>query len=255
MSLTAVYQNELRKTRDAVGNALRQHWQALPDYRDAQVDGFVKRVVPIVEAGQRRAVAMTDAYMANVLGVRPIGLKATDLVGPFARNGVDPMIVYARPFTTVWTSIAKIGFDAAVAKGLSRLMSTGDMDVALAARNASMAFGQASDRVAGFQRVADPSCCDFCQSLDGVKVASNSAAPLHNRCGCTVEPIEVGSPKATDFQSFSPGSVFGDVVIEEHGELGPVITNKHDSFTSESELPKDYKRMLAKSEQEFGQSS
>jgi len=252
MSLTAVYQAELKRTRDAVANALRLHWHALPDYRDAQVQNFTERVVPIVEAGQRRAVAMTDAYMSNVLGVRPVGLQATDLVGPGARRGIDPHVVYARPFTTVWTSIATIGFDAAVAKGLSRLMSTGDMDVALSARNASMAYAQQSDRVAGFMRVADPGCCDFCQSINGVKVASESAAPLHNRCGCTVEPIEVGSPAAYGFQTFSPGSVFGDSLIEEHGELGPVITNKHNQFTGESQLPADYKRMLATAEQVSG---
>jgi len=252
MSLTAVYQAELKRTRDAVANALRLHWQALPDYRDPQVRNFTERVVPIVEAGQRRAVAMTDAYMAKTLGMAPLGLQATDLVGPGARRGIDPHVVYARPFTTVWTSIATIGFDAAVAKGLSRLMSTGDMDVALSARSASQAFGASSDRVAGYLRRADPGCCDFCQSIDGAKVASADAAPLHNRCGCTVEPIEVGSSNATGFQTFSPGSTFGEMQIEEHGELGAVITDKHDKFTGLRQLPAEYKQMLAQADQVSG---
>jgi hypothetical protein len=159
------------------------------------------------------------------------------LVGPAVRNGVDPHEVYARPFTTVWTSIANIGFEAALAKGLSRLMSTADMDVALSARSASRAYGMSSDRVAGFRRVADPDCCDFCLSIDGAKCMSEDASPLHNRCGCTLEPIEVGSPAASGgFVSFAPGSQFGDTLIEDHGELGPVITNKHNHFTGPNDL-------------------
>jgi hypothetical protein len=237
MSLTAVYQQELRKTRDAVANAVRHHWQSLPAYRDEQVEPFVKRVVPLVEAGQRRAISLTDAYMSHVLKERPIGLQFDSLIGASARNGVDPATVYARPFTTVWTSIERLGFEAAVVKGLDRLMSTAEMDVALSARDASKAFGMASSRVAGFMRVADPGCCDFCQSINGVRVAREDAAPLHNRCGCTVEPIEVGSPQASgDFTSFAPGAVFGDTQIEFHGELGPVITNKHNHFTGPNDL-------------------
>lgn len=255
MSLTAVYQNELKRTRQAVADALRVHWHALPDYRDAQVEKFVNRVVPIVEAGQKRAVSMTDAYMSRQLGVAPIGLDWANLTGAGVRNGIDPHTVYARPFTTVWTSIATIGFSAAVEKGLSRLMSTGDMDVALSARDASRAYGMTSDRVAGFRRVADPGCCDFCLSIDGAKVLSDSPAPLHNRCGCTVEPIEVGSSDAHGFLSFAAGAVFGDTLIEEHGELGPVITDKAYEFTSEADLPSHYKHVLAKAEQSFGQSA
>jgi len=237
MSLTAVYQNELKKTRTYVADAVRMHWNALPDYRDNNVEPFVDRVVPLVIAGQRRAVTMTDAYMSHVLKTKPIGLDFESLMGSAVRNGVDPHEVYKRPFTTVWTSIATIGFEAAVVKGLSRLMSTADMDVALSARDASRAYGMSSDRVAGFRRVADPGCCDFCQSIDGAKVASESAAPLHNRCGCTVEPIEVGSPAASGgFVSFTAGSEFGDTLIEDHGELGPVITNKHNHFTGPNDL-------------------
>jgi hypothetical protein len=253
MSLTAAYQLELKRTRQAVSDALRQQWLALPDYRDGQVDKFVQRVVPIVEAGQRRAVSMTDAYMSRSLGVQPIGLQPTDLIGPAVRNGISPDVVYKRPFETVWRSIETLGFSAAVGYGLSRLVSTGSMDVAMSARDASRAYGRASDRVAGFRRVAHPNCCAFCTSIDGAKVNSEWAAPLHNNCSCTLEPIGVGSSDAHGFETFAIGAVFGGALIEEHGELGPVITNKHDAFTGVDDLPEHYRRQLAHAKQELGQ--
>ena len=251
MSLTAVYQNELKRTRTAVANALRTNWRALPDYRDGQVDRFVGRVVPLVEAGQRRAVTLTDAYLSKKLGVQPLGLQATDLVGAAVRKGMDPSVVYARPFTTVWTSIEKIGFNAAVEKGLSRLMSTADMDVALSTRAAAGAYSAQSGRANGFYRRADPGCCDFCLSIDGAFVLNADASPLHNRCGCTLE--EADGRGSAEFPSFAPGSVIGDMRIEDHGELGALITAKADNFTSLADLPSHYKHVLAVAEKEFGQ--
>jgi hypothetical protein len=41
---------------------------------------------------------------------------------------------------------------------------------------------------------------------------------------------------AQDFGSFAPGEEFDQVQIEEHGELGPVITDKHYNFTGPDDL-------------------
>lgn len=237
MSLTAVYQQELKKTRLVVANQVRTHWNALPNYRDNQVDPFLNKVVPLVQAGQSRAVALTDAYLSKTLGSKPVGLDLAQLTGASVRNGVDPRVVYARPFTTLWTSIGTIGFSLAAIKALDRLMSTAEMDVTMAARDASQAYAGQSSRIVGWTRVADPDCCDFCQAIDGARVASEDASPLHNNCGCTLEPIEADSlESAAGFTSFAPGSEFGDVLIQAHGELGPVITYKGYNFTGPNDL-------------------
>ena len=237
MPETAAYQAELKRTREAVARAVALHWNDLPDYRDAQVQAFVEKITPIVLAGQEQAVALTDAYMSQVLGTEPLGLDYASLTGAAVRNGVPPEVVYARPFTTVWTSINKIGYAQAVTKGLNRLMSTADMDVAMSARDASVAYAQRSGRVAGFIRVAEGGCCDFCQRINGARVHSSTPAPLHNHCGCTVKPFEYGSPLASkSFTSFRSGSVFKDAAIHTHGEMGPMITNAANHFTSEGDL-------------------
>lgn len=236
MSLTAVYQQELRKTRTAVSNQVALHWNNLSSFRDKDLELFINRVVPIVETGQQRAVSLTDAYLSRMLGVQPLGLDLSKLTGASVRNGVSPSVVYARPFQTVWSSIATIGFTLAVQKGLSRLTSTAEMDVAMSARDTLVAYAKQNDSIIGYMRVADASCCDYCQMIDGARTGPDEPQPLHNGCGCSAEPIYGSDSISSDFTSFSAGSIFEDAEIHTHGELGPVITNKHYDFTGPNDL-------------------
>ena len=256
-ALTAAYQSELKKTRLAVSSHVGDMFRRLPGYSEEHVPDFVARAVPIVEAGESRAIALTTAYASRVLGVAPVGVDVPGIIGNL-RNGVSAADVYARPFVTVRAAIATIGFSAAVIKGTNRLMSTANMDVQMASRDAlaplASAFGS---RVTGWTRVADPGCCDYCIMLDGVTTGPAEPQPLHNNCGCTATPDMSGS---SDFGSSSSssgssngvsslvvgalaaGAVIGLAAIHEHGELGPVITNKHDDFTSFDDLPRAQRR-------------
>lgn len=243
--LTVRYQEELKRTRHAVRSHVERVWRGLPDYREHNQKEFLDQVLPLVRAGQERAVSLTSAYMSEKVGLgSPVGLAMDLLTGAGVRNGIDPRIVYQRPFTTLYVSIAAIGFARAYDKALNRLMSTADMDVIMSARDASTAFGKAGTGVTMFQRVADPNCCDFCQTIDGAKVRSDDPAPLHNNCGCTVEPL-TGETAGVDFLDLSAGSVTGDVEFQDHGELGPVITPKDSDFTTLHDLPRDYRHELA----------
>lgn len=244
---TARYQQELKRTRQAVRNHVGQMWRALPDYRDNNRELFLDNVVPVVKAGQERAVSLTAAYMSSVLGLAsPVSLPFDKLTGAAVRNGIDPREVYARPFATLYQSIAVIGFAAALDKALNRLEATADMDVAMSARDASQSFGQESGgRVQWFQRVADPGCCDFCQSIDGAKISMEDPAPLHNNCSCTVEPLE-GSGSDLPELVVQQGETMGDTEIQMHGELGPYIYPKDRDFTGPEDLPDDYLNQLAK---------
>lgn len=247
-SLTRRYQAELKRTRAVVRGRVEEAWRGLPDYRDKNKADFLDQVLPVVQAGQERAVSLTSAYMTQKMGLgSPVGLALDTLTGAGVRNGIDPRTVYERPFTTLYVSIAAIGFARAYEKALARLGSTADMDVAMSARDASVAFANASSKVTMFQRVADPNCCDFCQTIDGALVRSDDPAPLHNNCGCTVEPLS-DSTEGVSFLDLSAGSQFGDVEFQEHGELGPVITPKDSEFTSLADLPRDYRQELAQAE-------
>lgn len=233
--LTRAYQAELKRTRLAVVQRVSKNWKKLSSFRDDQVPGFLAATLPIVLAGQSRAVALTDAYLSKNLGVAPVGLDVSALTGSNVRNGVPPETVYERPFITVRSSIKKIGYAAAFEKGLSRLAATADLDVALAGRNANLAFGNSvGGKISGWLRVADPGCCDFCQEIDGTQTGPNEPAPLHNRCGCTVDPITDSSFSSSALLAI--GTVIGSTIVREHGELGPVITRSEDNFTDLEDL-------------------
>lgn len=240
-ALTKRYQQELKHTRETVRNHVERTWRSLPDYRSHNQREFLDKVLPVVQAGQERAVSLTSAYMSERLGLSgPLGLPMDLLTGAGVRNGILPAMVYERPFTTLYSSIEKLGFAQAFEKALSRLTETADMDVAMAARDASMAAGQMTNTQV-FQRVAAPDCCAFCAEVDGALVKVEDPAPLHNNCSCTVEPYTGEVPEDAKF--LSPNSTIGDTRIEEHGEMGPYIYNAESHWTpvADSEKWADYR--------------
>lgn len=245
-ALTVAYQGELRRTRNAVAARVAANWERLPDYRDDRVPGFLAATLPVVAAGQHRAVALTSAYLSRTLGMGVVALDVASLVGANVRGGVDPSEVYTRPFVTTWAAIASIGLDAAIAKGLSRLTATVHVDVAMSARDSLLAFRDqtgesAGGGIVGWRRVADPGCCDFCHRIDGARTGPTEPQPLHNRCGCTAEPItRADGLSSLRGPALRPGSVIGlgdaATQIREHGELGPVITAASDAFAGPGDL-------------------
>lgn len=250
---TRAYQTALKQTREAVRQQLEQHYRAMPSLRDDEAKGFVQHAVRIVQAGQARAVALTAAHMSERVGLtQPVSLNTQALIAEI-RKGVAAEDVYMRPIISARAAIDRDGFAQAFEKGLARLLSTGDMDVAMSARDASVAFGaDDSTGTIGWVRVAEPSCCDFCQEIDGARIFVEDPAPLHNNCGCTVDPITRDSnTQPTGFREREPewvtiddGAKFGDVEIRQHGEMGPLITDKNDNFTSEADLPDSYQEQV-----------
>jgi hypothetical protein len=249
-ALTRAFQSELKRTRVATADASREAWLRLGSYNRPDIKTFVDRVHPIVLAGQTRAVALTSAYMARQAKTPIVPVPIQQVVSK-VRNGIDPFDVYQRSFIGVWKDLERgEGWDAAVQKGGNRIWSTAGMDVLLAMTAGTLIYGAAVNAQAqsngaeseliGYRRVADPSCCDFCTQIDGAFCGPNEPMPLHNNCGCTVDPI-MGKPReattlASEDGNLAPGEDIEDVAIEEHGELGPLITRKGDQFTGPEDI-------------------
>ena len=239
-ALTAAYQGELKRTRLAVAARVGANWKRMPDYRDDRIPAFLAASLPVVKAGQQRTIALTSAYTAKKLGVPPVGLDVESIIDDI-RGGVSADEVYRRPFETVWGAIYTIGIAAAIEKGLARLQSTAEMDLAMSGRDSLLAFGRdsgSSDQIVGWVRVADGGCCDFCQSIDGAHTGPDEPQPLHNRCGCTADPITRSSGFSGPL--LAVGEVVGTgvsaAVIEQHGELGPVIGAAGDNFAGPDDV-------------------
>jgi hypothetical protein len=72
----------------------------------------------------------------------------------------------------------------------------------------------------GYQRVADGGACEFCLLLDGAQFRTDDPMPIHNNCGCGVEPVEytrgqsrrVEAPESS-VQSAPESSALPDEVI------------------------------------------
>jgi len=193
-------------------------------------------VLPLVGTAQRTSVALTEAYLANRLRRQPLGLSPERLIGTRARRGTAPEEVYRRPFVTLWGGLgAGKGFEEASGEALARIASTIGMDVQLAFRETAAAVQEADEGIYGYQRVADGGAsCAFCSEIDGAYVKSAEVFPLHNNCGCGLEPLTEPHPRAAWLPSGA--AVRENFAIHEHGELGAVLTDPAHEFTTEAML-------------------
>lgn len=239
--LTLTYQRQLATLRASTSTSVVRDWSALGSYNDRDVERFLAKVLPHVDAGQRQAVRLTNSYMTRFTKrPRPLALELEELTGSAVRNGAALDEVYRRPFVTVWTALGKgVPYLDAVAAGLARVGSSAEMDVALSSRAASVAYAALDDRITGFQRVPDGAACEFCLLVGGQRYRTDDLMPLHNRCGCTVEPLLTGDrDRFTGRRDNDLDRSKGDVAVavEQHGELGPVLTNAHQRFTGPDDI-------------------
>ncbi len=228
-----------------VVQALTKIWADLPGYDRVNVDEWLSRAVPTVLTAQRASALITDAYLGQALGRGPIGLNTEDLSGAAVRNGVAPEEVYQRPFVTLWSKLGEgMAFEQASEAALARATSTGAMDVQLAMRATADAVDEADTGFYGYERVADPGACAFCQEVNGayVKAIEGYAYALHNGCGCSLEPNTephrgaVHLPDGSRVRAFQYGPLNDNVAVEQHGELGAVLVAPGDTFTSQADL-------------------
>jgi hypothetical protein len=243
--VATTYDDTVRAVRDRVVSYIARTWRGLENYRDADIDRFVARVVPIVLGGQRRISALTDAYLATVGGVvlgtsrRPVGIPANVIAYDTLRSGSTPEEVYARAGVTVWAGLTGgLALADAINKGLARATATAATDMQLArTHTARHVFGQRDD-VVGYLRVPGGGhVCELCQTASDNLYRTDDLMPIHARCSCGIEPLfagrghdpgELDTPDATDER--------GAVAVHEHGELGPVLAVKGQHFTGPDDL-------------------
>jgi hypothetical protein len=190
-ALTPLYQERMKQTREAAAASVRRTWKSLPSYNDTDVAPFFKKIEPVMLAYQHKAVAISAAYMSKLLKVPPIALDPSKLAGASASKDMTPQEVYRVPFTSTWRALSDgADYEDAVNQGENSAAGLSQMDVALAASAALYAVGErAGSFIIGWIRVADNGACKFCTDVDGSRTGPDQPAPLHECCGCSVEPI------------------------------------------------------------------
>lgn len=215
------------RLRGLTERAVARIWRELAGYDRSDVDEWLSKVLPVMDASQKGSIALTQAYVARALERQPLGLSAAEITRRI-RGRTTPEEVWRRPFVTVWGGLANgLRWDDAVAKGLERATGTAAIDVQMASRGAYAAIEREDSKIQRWQRVADAGACDFCASIDGAIVLSADAMPLHNHCGCGLEPV---------LEDLAPTPLPAGVAVHEHGELGPVLADPAHDFTSPSDI-------------------
>lgn len=215
-----------RRLRALAAEAVARVWRGLGSWDRADVPRFLEGALPTVLTAQRGSVMLTEAYLAQSLERQPLGVNPEEIIGANLRNGTSPQEVYERPFITLWTALgAGKPFADAFSSGMARATGSAAMDVQMAFRSTAAAVQEADDGIYGYERVPDGGACDFCLEVAGAFVKSADAMPLHNHCGCGLEPVT--SPRRG--APFAPPET---VAVHQHGELGPVLTDPAHDFTS-----------------------
>lgn len=223
------------RVRAAAAMALA--WRSMPSYDESDVPAFVAKAVPITTAAQRASVSVTSAFLGRRIGATSAGVPVDDVLRK-VRNGVSANEVYRRPFVTVWTGLKNgAEYADAVHAGLDRATSAVEMDVQLAMRQTLVEVGQTHTTILGYQRVPDANACAFCRLVAGQRYHVDQLLPVHNRCGCGVDVITpenrddfTGRKKYDQPRTVGPDGTVA--AIEQHGELGPVLVDGRNSFTS-----------------------
>jgi len=247
--LDAAYVAQVSTIRERVVS-FTQAVFASGQHRDADLERFVSTVVPVVLASRRQVSALTDAYLAVVLSetlgvkVAPRGPVDTDSL-----RGVDASEVYARPFVEVRTKLAEgLPYDRAISAGASRLTDIALSDMQLAKTHTARRSLDV-DGVRGYKRtLTGRANCALCYLASTQFYSKADLLPIHPGCNCGVSPIASGdSARMSEDLAATHEAVEArlgvsdsggrapdyrkQIIVREHGELGPVLTVKDQHFT------------------------
>lgn len=220
-------------------------WDRLGGIDDAAQARFARAAAQVVEASQRQAAMLADAYIRTYLRQLEGGAVAgtVDAAAATAARGVPAVEVYARPTVTARKALADgRTLLEALRTARDRATSAADVDVKLAARQASRDAMIAAG-VTHYRRVPDSTACTFCLTASTQRYAAADLMPLHNRCGCTVAPLRADAPLVIDRDlrdrlraASGRDDYWNDrkaaIAVREHGELGPVLVQADHQFTT-----------------------
>lgn len=198
-----------------LASVLQQLFVALGSWRDADVAGFVEQAVPAVEGTQAALAQLTAVYVAEraaevngVDGVLPPVLDPTTYTG--LRDGVSMDDVYARPFVTLRTALARgRTLEDAIRLATVRLGEIVEMDMQQTyahAADAAMAGLPEDVRPRFWARVPQgPENCALCLVAATQRYRVGDLNKIHPGCDCAVKPLAV-----TD----DPGQVIAPELLE-----------------------------------------
>lgn len=228
-----------------VQRAALSDWTRFVDwYAAAATLQQAKHTADLVAAARDTAAHIGASYMSEVLSALGAGpVRDTKLAVPPARLGADLTQVYTRPAATYRRTFALTGsLEEATAAMQERLTTMVADDLMVARRDGEQEIMQRAD-VKGWRRILHPELardgsCGLCIAAAHQEYRTSTLRAVHGRCNCSVAPI-VGEfdPKvvndtdlAAAYDAAGGSNKGADLKrtrfkINEHGELGPVLTD------------------------------
>lgn len=236
-------------------------------YDDLAVRRMAKDIATQVRPAQRLVAAQESAYLGQATTlmsdrtIRPSRLLTPTQVDGL-RAGVRPDDVYARLANQYRYERAK-GSPQPDATILHHVETRADVmaqtDVALAARQQWERFFT-ENKITGYRRIIHPELskggtCGLCIAASDRIYHSSRLMPIHARCACGVLPVIGGFDAGSSLNNLSMRDLYGNAAgdskrsgtsaadlkrtryqVNEHGELGPVLSAQGDAFRGPSEV-------------------
>lgn len=160
---------------------------------DAELDDYVRHVVPVAAGARVAGVQLVAGYLAAVgqlaLGdpeAMPVD-QTTVLAG--IRGGVALDELYGRAIVTLRKQLADgAAYGDAFGVARRRAAETAKTDVVLANRDAAAAGMDNQPHVVGYRRVLSGQSCVLCATASTQRYR-NEPAPIHAGCDCGFAPI------------------------------------------------------------------
>lgn len=252
-ALLAAQQSVLATVRTRLTDYAVSLWGSLGSWRDADIDRFVDTIVPKVLAGQRTIANLTDNYLAQVTDTKTAGAINVENI-----RGVPDQKVYRRPAVTLYRELSKgKKLDDAQKSATSRLGSLVATGLQMAHVRQAQYSLQGNGGVEAFRRVLQgPGDCALCILASTQRYWKGDLLPIHPGCNCTVDSLGVGdhfdqvldqdqlARVHSQVEGFAGSSDTGGrtpdyrkmIVVRDHGEIGPLLTWKHQQFTVPTDI-------------------
>lgn len=265
MALTRLdrqYGSAVRGVWTSVLGRVGRSFSGLGSWRDADAAKFKRTALPVILAGERQIATLTASYLEQLYkDVEPRAPRVSldlDAVTGKSLRGVDPVDVYDRPFTEIYTALSNgTSFDDALSQGEHRLETILKTDLQLArthtVREVSADMPRFKYTVRELQGEYD---CALCIVASTQRYLKKDLAPIHPGCDCLVKTVEA---------DYDPGQVIDEqrleqihnaveaalgtfdrggraldyrkiLVANEHGEIGPVLGFAGQRFTSRDDI-------------------
>lgn len=251
-ALLAAHQGQTTQIRERLVGYAGALWAGLGSWRDEDIARFVTALGPRVLAGRAQVARLTGSYLSA-----STGSPSTGLVDTATLRGMAVADLYRRPAASLYAALAEgKAFDAAQSMAGTRLKSLVSTDLQLSmTHQARRSLGGSG--VEAYRRVLrGRGDCALCVVASTQRYWVKDLLPIHPGCNCDVEPLGAGDHRDhvldeaqlefvhDQVQGFTGESDRGGrspdyrklIVVREHGEIGPLLTWKHQQFTGLDDL-------------------